>query len=317
MNEKQRLAKDEIPKLRKESAEIVSERYKTTKSIPLIFHFEPAPFQSPALRLHDSDIRHVEIEGGDVYTFNGYFLDEEGDELRKISSQGKFERTIYADHDSKQQGEEPAYAMSNQEKWKFFSQPPSAIKEIFKLLCYLADKLNASITTLPWELYDADVCVPTFATNLIKQACADSETLGKHEDYNTEKGGVCFSIPRLYGDHSKAHPLKFVNGEAGKPWLVTIMVYATSEDFLSEYGLGTVFCKKDGEVFLREECRHMSFVLFEGQIVHGVARSTIPAGITPWRVSYVLKLVINPKKENDSMKQKFCELIRSVADGKK
>ncbi len=79
--------------------------------------------------------------------------------------------------------------------------------------------------------------------------------MGKHDDYNTQEG-TPFGIPVLYSTEKVSHIRTFVNGDVGKPWLVSIMLYATDEKFLPEYGMGTVFCKKNGEVVSRADCRH-------------------------------------------------------------
>ena len=200
--------------------------------------------------------------------------------------------------------------MDNKEKWKFFSNPPQSVKEVYKLLSLLSEKMNAEITTLPWELCEKDICAPAFATNRIEHLSHESMELGEHEDYDTETG-ISFGIPNLYSKEPGLHPSTFVNGSPGKPWLVSLMLYATSDDFDPKYGLGTVFCNSKGKVMARADTLHMRFVLFEGNIVHGIEESKIPPGIKPWRVSYVLKLVINPRSENQSMKKSFYEIMKS------
>ncbi|OJU79984.1 MAG: hypothetical protein BGO10_01440 [Chlamydia sp. 32-24] len=307
---KKALQTSETPKTRKDTAIVTSDRYKTPKTSPLIFHFEPASFASPDLRLQECVIEHTSIEGKDVYLFDDFFLDEEAQELRDFSTKSEFSRTIFAEHYSRTQGEEPARAMDNKEKWRFFANPPQSVKEIYKLLNFIAYRLDADVTTLPWELYDQDICAPAVATNRIENLSHESMELGKHEDYSPESG-IPFGIPILYSKDSALHSNQFINGDPGKPWLVSLMLYSTSEDFLPEYGMGTIFCKKNGEIALRGACKHMRFVLFEGDIIHSIEESKIPSGIKPWRVSYVFKLVINPKNENQSMKKVFYELMRS------
>lgn len=308
LDEKIALQKKEVPVFKKDNAAVTSDRYKSPKTIPLIFHFLARPFLSASLRLEDCDIQHESIEGKDVYIFDNFFIENESEELRNFTKKGAFKRTIFAEHKSREKGEEPARAMDNKEKWQFFSHPPQAMKEIFKLLSFFSEKLDVDITTLPWEMYDENICAPAFATNLITNLSKESEDLGKHDDYNTEEG-ISFGIPILYSKDKEFHPSRFVNGETSKPWLVTIMLYATSEDFLPEFGLGSVFCKTDGKIALRLPCKNMRFVLFEGDIVHGIAKSDIPKEINPWRVSYVLKLVFNPRKQGESPKKKFFTLI--------
>jgi hypothetical protein len=134
--------------------------------------------------------------------------------------------------------------------------------------------------------------------------------LGMHEDYNTEEG-IAFGIPILYSAEPIYHPNHFVNGDQGRPWLVSLMLYATSEHFRPEYGLGTVFCESHGNIDFKADARHMRFVLFEGDIIHSIEESKHPQDTKPWRISYVFKLIINPKEEKKSMKKAFSDLIHT------
>jgi hypothetical protein len=306
----ERHSHDEAFKMRKDMAVVTSERYKTPKTSPLIFHFEPQEYVSSGLRLQDCTIEHHLIEGKDVYFFDDFFLESEKKTLRAFSAAATFGKDIYADHSSKEKGEEPAKAMGNKEKWTFFANPPDEVKEIYKLLSFFAARLDADVTTQPWELYDKDICTPAVATNWVESMSCESMKLGRHDDYDTQEG-IAFGIPILYAKEGGIHPNQFVNGAPGKPWLVTIMFYATSKEFKPEYGMGSIFCTKDGEIALRGACGHMRFVLFEGDIVHGVEESRLPPDVNVWRVSYVYKLTINPKKEGASMKQAFYDLLKS------
>jgi hypothetical protein len=107
----------------------------------------------------------MSVEDKDIYIFDGFFLSQDGDNLRKASIDSGFSRDIYADHESQEQGEEPSRAMSNKEKWMFFSHPPLAVTDLFRFFCHLAEQLDVEISTLPWELCDENICAPAFATN--------------------------------------------------------------------------------------------------------------------------------------------------------
>lgn len=67
------------------------------------------------------------------------------------------------------------------------------------------------------------------------------------------------------------------------------------------------FCKNNGEIASRADSVHTRFVLFEGDIIHSIEESKIPetASTHVWRISYVFKLLINPRQENQSMKKFF------------
>lgn len=205
--------------------------------------------------------------------------------------------------------------MNNKEKWEFFAKSPQAIKEIYKLLGILSHRMNADISTLPWDLCDQNICASAVATNKLQSASRESMEMGKHEDFNTEKG-IPFGIPILYKKEKTFFPGSFVNGDPGNPWLISLMVYATEDNFLAtEYGMGTIFCKKNGEIASKADCRHMRFVLFEGDILHSIEESKIPPEVSTWRVSYVFKLIINPREESKkSLRTVFYELLKSYKD---
>ena len=90
------------------------------------------------------------------------------------------------------------------------------------------------------------------------------------------------------------------------------MVYVAEEGFLPDYRMGTVFYQKDGTIAVRADCTHMRMVLFEGDIFHSMEESKIPMDVKMWRVSYVFKMIVNPKREGESMKTAFFEMIKQV-----
>ncbi len=303
----------ESPKIRKEKDSVIllNERYNTPNTSLLLFHFEPQRYSSSDLRLKDCSIQRTSIEGKDIYIFDDFFTEGEASLLRQYSKDATFSRSSYACQESREKGEEPARSMNNKEKWEFFAKPPQAIKEIYKLFGLFADRMNANISTLPWDLCDQSICASAVATNRLEKVDRASMEMGKHEDFNTEKG-IPFGIPILYEKEKRFYPGNFVNGAPGNPWLVSFMVYATAENFLvPEYGIGTIFCKKDGEPVAKADCRHMRFVLFEGDILHSIEESKIPQGVSSWRVSYVFKLIMNPKEAGRSMRTAFYDLLKS------
>ncbi len=309
-------SESEAQKIRKEkdSVTLLNDRYNTPNTSLLLFHFEPHPYVSSDLRLKDCSIQHNSIEEKDLYIFDQFFLESESANLRTYSKNATFSRSSYACQESREKGEEPARSMNNKEKWEFFAKPPQPIKEVYKLLGMFANRINADISTLPWDLCDQSICASAVATNKLERASKESMEMGKHEDFNTEKG-IPFGIPILYEKEKTFYPGNFINGAPGNPWLVSLMVYATEDNFLiPEYGLGTIFCKKDGEIAAKADCCHMRFVLFEGDILHSIEESKIPPEISTWRVSYVFKLIINPREANQSMKTAFHELLKSYKD---
>lgn len=295
--------------LRKDSFILTNERYHTPKTSMLVFHFEPQLFESMKSRLGTSTIEHSSIEGKDVYVLDNFFQKQENEDLREYSRNAKFSRSSYASHESQEQGEEPALSMNNKEKWEFFANPPQAVKEVYKLLAFFAYRMNADISTLPWDLCDQSICASAVATNRIERVSAISTDLGKHQDYNTEKG-IPFGIPILYSKEKVYYNSQFVNGAPGKPLLISLMLYAASEEFKPSYGMGTVYYKSTGEQALRTDCKHTRCIFFEGDILHSIEQSQLPSDIKVWRISYVFKLLFNPKKEQESMRQAFYKAIK-------
>jgi hypothetical protein len=290
---------------------LIDDHYNTPSTSLLTFHFEPAYLASTAERLKHTQIQHASIEGKDVYTFDRFFLPLEEQEMRVFGEQSTFSRNSYGSPEAITQGEKPAQSMNSKERWQFFSHPPLAVHELYQLLSLMAYELNAEISTLPWELCDRNGHgSSSVVVNLIKDSSYESMELGKHQDCNPQKG-ISFGIPLLYAP-GQLHAANFNNGSVGKPWLVSVMLYTTEEEFLPEYQMGTVFYTEGGSLVLRTHCHHMRLVLFEGDIVHSIEESKIPLGVETWRISHVFKLILNPRHEALSMKQAFLAWVHSL-----
>lgn len=301
----------ETAKIRKALTFLTNDYYNTLKTSLLLFHFEPAPFLSSHLRMQKSSIKYASVEGKDLYLFDGFFQKNEGEMMREFSAKTSFSRNSYGSPESIEKGEKPARSMNGKERWQFFSNPPQPMHEVYKLLALLGYHLDAEVSTLPWELCDQTTGSPSVIANFIEEASEESMEFGKHQDSNPEKG-IAFGIPILYAKEKKFYPSQFINGDRGNPWLVSLMLYSTSDTFLREYAMGTAFYKTDGQIALKTDCLDMRLVLFEGDIFHTIDASKIPLGKKEWRVSYVFKLLINPKKKGQSMKKAFSNWVKSL-----
>ncbi|HEX2582629.1 MAG TPA: hypothetical protein VHL30_00745 [Chlamydiales bacterium] len=298
-------------KLKKEMTLITDERYKDPKTIPLIFRFEPHLFEDSLSRIRNSTFIHHEIGEKELYLIDGFFTEEEAVAMREFSGKASFSREIFASSESQQRGQTPTCSMNSKEKWDFFANPPAPVKEFYKLVALLSHILDVEITTFPWDLVQGKLCSPAVNTNRIREHSKESVELDKHRDVDLEKKGIAFGIPILYGQEKAYFPNHFDNGAAGQPWLVTVMIYSTADNFHPEYGMGTVFYNEEGEISTRAECLHMRMVLFEGDIIHSAEHSNLPAGVSTERVSYVFKLTMNPKREDQSAKREFREILPS------
>jgi hypothetical protein len=301
----------ESVKLRKEKDSVIllNEKYNTPNTSLLLFHFDPQAYRSSDLRLRGCSINSHSVDERYVYLFDDFFLEEESENLRNYSRQATFSRQSYAAHESRERGEVPARSMDNKEKWQFFAKPPQAVNEMNKLLGWFAFRLNADITTLPWDICDDKICASAVATNRLERVTKESMEMGKHGDFNTEEG-IPFAIPMLYKEKG-GFPGQFINGAPGNPLLVSLMLYATEDNFRPEFGIGTNFYNKKGELAHKAECLHTRFVLFEGDIVHTIEESHIPKETETWRISYVYKLILNPKAANQNIKAELYNLLKS------
>ncbi len=288
---------------------ITDERYKDPKSIPLVFRFCPEFLGDIHHRMEKCSIQNISIEGKDLYLIDRFFTPNEAQEMRQFSNTATFSREIFASSDSKQGGQKPTSSMNSKEKWAFFANPPKAVQEFYNLLSVLSHQLDADITTFPWDLFHGNMCSPAVNTNQIREHSKENMELDKHKDADPQDKGIAFGIPILYEKEKAYFPKNFVNGAPGKPWLVTAMLYSTAENFLPEYGMGTVFYKSCGERAFRAECLHTRLVLFEVDIIHGVESSSLPQDVSTERISYVFKLTFNPRKQDQSVKQNFSRLV--------
>src|ERR1700730_12697624 len=89
----------ETPKMTKDTSVLTNDRYNTPKTSLLIYHFDPYPFISPDVKLHNSIITHATIDEKDLYVFDTFFVENEARELREFSEKAPFTRTIFADHE--------------------------------------------------------------------------------------------------------------------------------------------------------------------------------------------------------------------------
>ncbi|MES2121583.1 MAG: hypothetical protein V4492_02255 [Chlamydiota bacterium] len=303
------MAESEVPKITKGRADLMNPLYDTPQTSLLFFQFDPVPFPSSTTRLQNSAVKRASIEGKEVYLIDGFFTASESAELRNYSQNASFSRNSYGSAEAIEKGERPARSMNGKERWQFFARPPQAIHELFKLFGDLAHRMNAEITTLPWELCDErGNGSPSVIGNRLEEASLESMELGMHQDCNPENG-IPFAIPVLYGSGEEVHPSSFINGDQGRPWIVSAMVYSTGEDFIPEYRMGTAFYTQDKTVALRADCKDMRLVIFEGDIFHTIEESAFPENAKNWRVSYVFKLLINPKAKERSMREVFSRLL--------
>lgn len=289
--------------LKKVSVPLINPHYNNPKTSLLAFEFEPDFELLLDKKKRDASVQHSLVEGKDVYFIDGFFSEEEAERGRDYFSRATFSKNSYGSPEAIEKGEEPARSMDSKERWLFFSTPPQPVLILYQFFKMCAHCLHVQICTFPWELCDSNaVGSSSVVVNFLEKMSQESMELGKHRDCDPS-AAMHFGIPNLY--ESTLHPPHFENGEEGKPWLISVMLYVTDETFLPEHQLGTVFYNTQGECVLKSECRHMRLVVFEGDILHSIETSKIPESTKTWRVSCVFKLVLNPKKPNQSIKKDF------------
>lgn len=299
------------PPIRKSMAKLIGDYYNTQKTSLITFHFEPERFETSYNRLKQCPVLHGNIEGKDYYIWDLFFRDEEKDSLRDIFGSAKYSRFSYGSPESIEQGEKPARSMNNAERWALFSKSPPVLEELHKLFCTFSHEMSADLMTLPWELCHGNTGSPSIITNYHEEITSESMHFGKHQDCHPAEG-VLFAIPKLYKEN-EIHESHFANGSPGNPWMISMMLYSTSSNFQREYNMGTAFFDSKNQMKLQVGCNHSRLILFEGDIFHTTDASTIPPGIKVWRTSYVFKLIMNPKKAEQNLKEDFRQFIHSIA----
>lgn len=260
------------------------------------------PYQSSQLRLKSAKLKMRLFSGLMQLQIDNFFTNKESAELRRV---GEFSRTseltFPVNTMSVMMGEKPPKIMNEDDRLQVFKQPPAALDAVHKLFSFFGSALNVDISTFPWGLVSC-------GNNFVLSVDKGSEDAGWHQDYDPNNG-LPFSIPKRYKEED--YPSVFDNGRASCPWMLTVLVYTTAENFKTEWGMGTRFQDLQG-VKTTVECEHMRMVIFEGNISHTLQQSFILPGINTWRNSFVYKIILRRRKESDesiSIKAQFERFI--------
>jgi hypothetical protein len=299
--------------IKKHKTILLDEEYNHPKTSCLVFSFEAEKVASTALKLLQAQSLHLELSSKSLYIIDKFFQRKPTEQLRSFFASASFSRSSYGSAEAILQGERPAKTMNGKERYVLVEKPPLAIQEIFNLLGYIAHETHTKISTLPWELCDRQGNgSPSLIVNKLERSTVSSRELGRHKDVDPEKN-ISFGIPVLYKPGAFFEKA-FINGAPGKPWLVTLMLYTTASNYLDHYKMGTVFYDKTGALAARVHCRNMRIVIFEGDIEHSIEEACIEEQSVTWRVSTVLKLVINPLEPLQSAKVAFTQFFQTYAE---
>ena len=293
----------------KSSTYLVSDGYNHPGTNLMTLQFAPRLWPQTIQSLQAARIEPRRVAGKDLYLIDGLFDADQSQEMRLFSRSAEFSKHIFATHETEALGEKPARAMDNKAKWRLLAGPLSAMQALYRLFGSIAAALDAQVSTLPWDLCEERVCAAAIATNFVEEVSLKTMALGIHRDYHPA-GGIPFALPKLYGPPGALHEPRFDNGQEGRPWLISAMLYSTHEDFQPQQGMGTVFYEEDGTLAFRSDCRHMRLILFEGDLLHSIERSH--TACNTWRVSYVFKLLVNPRGPRCSLKREFAGWLQSL-----
>ena len=297
---------DEIPLIRKDKTSIIlnSEKYIKQGTNLMIFHFEPKLYNSTQERIRKAIIQNLPFDDRILTSLSSFFSPAEKQAMREFNRNARFSLPTYNTNESIKMGEKPTYGFTGSEAWEFFKHSPQPIKEIYKLLGTLAYLMDADVSTFPWWLQDPEIGHPTINVNRVTEMTPENSKLGKHADSLPEKA-MFFGIPVLYANNGQYHTT-FNNGDVGKPLIMSCLLYVTEFNFISsEYGLGTLYYSKNGEIAHSIPCQHMDLHFFQSDIIHTIEDSRIPPDVNTYRTSYVFKLIFNPRHENQPLKELF------------
>jgi hypothetical protein len=281
--------------------------YEQSKSSFLHFIFSSIITPDCTERLKRSTVQSVLVDEKAIYTVDDYFTFEQAKDLREFSLNCEFAGQSYGSVEAAIVGEKPSLTMDPKIRWSFFFNPPLPIFSLYDFLSYISLQIDCEITTMPWDLFDGVMGSPATIANKVFRFEPESMKKGIHKDYDPSQK-LPFKIPCLYADDPFSEA--FINGEAGKPYLLTLMLYSTAENFHPHYEMGTVFYTDDETKSIRSFCKDMRMVIFEGDIKHNIAASAFEKEIDTWRVSYVYKLIFNPKGVDVDTKQRLCDFFK-------
>lgn len=292
-------------KIKKSASFLLDDLYDTPSTSLLYFQFLPHVFCSTETKLESSTLSVSSVENKDIYVLDGFFDQAEKIEMQKFCAETTYSRMSYGSPEAIAQGEKPAKSMNGRERWKFFSNPPKAIRFFFELLSTISLDNALEINTLPWELCNKEGhSSPSIVADYIEEVSITSRDLGIHQNSCPEKK-ISFAIPCLYSKKEEFFSSPFINGAEGNPWMITAMLYSTAKNYKPEYGMGSVFYDNKGNLSKVTECKDMRLVFFESDLFHSIEESRIPEGIKTARTSFVFKLIFNPKNKDLSAKKAF------------
>ena len=284
-----------------------NEIYDQEKSSLLYFLFPSSFCANIDSRLKKSSVIHKKLNNQHVYCIDGFFDLFEADVLAKFSAESIFSDLSYGTLEAAALGEKPSMTLNAQERWNFFIQPPNPIKVIYSLFSHLARVLDIEISTMPWMLFNGIAGSCAVIANKVLSVKQESTIKGKHKDVDPTKK-LAFETPCLYGD--KPFTGSQINGQTGYPYYLTVMVYSNASNFNENYEMGTSFFFQDGKM-IQAICRNMRIVIFEGDIFHSIGASNFSEDIDTWRVSYVFKIILNPKSPTQNIVDLLMEFFKN------
>lgn len=246
------------------------------------------------------------LEGRMLLQIDHFFTKAEGDELRNILVNGDHSVSYPTSAKSFAKGEKPPKSLGEENLRYLLTKPPSAVDAVHKLFSFVAAELNVDISTHPWH------SSPSYplANNFLTTYDANSASMGWHQDYDPKVDGTVFSLSRKLDDKTKYFDRYFVNGSPGNPWMLSLILYSTAENFKPQYGMGTKFNSLMAAKETIIACEHMRMALFEGDICHAIQEDLLPENVKTWRNTFVWRITLRPKGVGcGSIKEQFIKFI--------
>lgn len=279
------------------------------RSFRWLVKFLASPNPSTIQRINGIYLKSTTIEEKQIFEIEDFFSIKELENLREVLNYD-YSLPLFASREAELAGEIPTKALSLRvARDSLILKPCLAIKEVLKFLGVLSHLLKAEVLLFPIQIQSnsSKVRVRSLTTNFLSSMSEENSLTGLHRDYEPQKG-----MPFQFLKTNKTtFANKFINGEKGQPWLISLIIYATDLEFTEENrGLGTIFYSEDQKLSYNCSCKHGKIVLFEGDILHGISPSKDTSSLLS-RVSLVYKVAFLPETDEQSVRDDFQKVFVS------
>jgi hypothetical protein len=268
-----------------------------------LYRFLP-PIDKSAMerRIQSSCIYDISIPQYTVVIFDHFF---QADELTEINSALK--KYSFSQNSTSMMGvHDPdvfTKTLSPLTNYFLFSSGLKVLDTAYQFLAHLAESCDAVVSTQPWIQGKRSAFHPNFVTHYTEKEC------GIHRDFQTNNF-ECF-LPKVSGPGY--YPPNFDNGAEGMPYLMTLLIYLTADNFDSNrHGMGTRIFEENGAVHV-VDCINGRFLLGELNAKHDLQGAKFLKGaVNTYRISLNLLICFRHKDPQclGSIKEKMDRLLK-------